>query len=156
MVKFIIGKAPEKIGEFLIHKEVACYYSPVFNAAFNNDLVEGQSFEYRIDDTTGEVFEILITWLYSQTFYIPEAKSTTEKTLDIMTDLVSPTSTLIILFTQNFTSTSLISLPSAILHALFREFELILVSWKILLWILADELGIPALQNDTMVRLRDI
>lgn len=49
-----------------MHKEVACYHSPVFNAAFNSDFIEGQTQTYRLEDTTTRAFKLLVQWLYSQ------------------------------------------------------------------------------------------
>lgn len=57
------GDNPEK---FMVHKEVACYHSPVFDAAFNSEFIEGQTQAYRLDDTTPRAFRLLVQWLYGQ------------------------------------------------------------------------------------------
>ncbi|KAF4626618.1 hypothetical protein G7Y89_g11540 [Cudoniella acicularis] len=42
LVTFTISSGPKQ-ETFTVHKEVACYHSPVLNAAFNSDFVEGQT-----------------------------------------------------------------------------------------------------------------
>jgi BTB/POZ domain len=59
LVTFHIGKDPS-METFKIHKEVACLYSPVLKAALNSQFIEGQTQTYTIDDTTKEVFQLLI------------------------------------------------------------------------------------------------
>lgn len=56
--------------EFMVHKEFACYYSPVFDAAFNSNFIEGQSQIYILDDTTEGAFRLLIQWIYGQKLHI--------------------------------------------------------------------------------------
>jgi hypothetical protein len=58
LVKFLIGPDNKEPAEFMIHKEFACYHSPVFDAAFNGPFVEGQTQTYRMDDTTKGSFPI--------------------------------------------------------------------------------------------------
>ncbi|TVY50182.1 hypothetical protein LCER1_G009004 [Lachnellula cervina] len=68
LVTFKIGKG-DKIKAFIVHKEVACHYSPVLKAAFNSDFVEGQTQTYVLDDI-GEhgiaTFTLFVEWLYTQ------------------------------------------------------------------------------------------
>jgi BTB/POZ domain len=52
----------------LVHKEVACLHSPVFKTAFNGSFVEGKTQTYRLEDTSVDVFRLLVQWLYSQKF----------------------------------------------------------------------------------------
>jgi hypothetical protein len=52
--------------KFIVHKEFACYYSPVFKAAFNSDFYEGQTQTYRIFDTPESAVCLLVHWLYTQ------------------------------------------------------------------------------------------
>jgi hypothetical protein len=51
IVTFLIGPgdSPKK---FIVHKEHACHHSPILNAAFNGNFVEGQTQTYRIEDTS--------------------------------------------------------------------------------------------------------
>lgn len=43
-----------------IHREVVCYYSPIFRAASNSRLKEGETQEYRIEDTSRKLVKLLI------------------------------------------------------------------------------------------------
>lgn len=58
--------AVESSKKFIVHKDYACHYSPVFKAAFASQFLEGQTQEYRLEDTTEEVLRILVQWLYTQ------------------------------------------------------------------------------------------
>jgi hypothetical protein len=52
---------------FVIHKEFACHYSPVFKAAFNSKFWEGQTQTYRmVDDAPESAVHLLVHWLYTQ------------------------------------------------------------------------------------------
>jgi len=51
----------------LVHKEFACFYSPVLKAAFESEFIEGQTQTYRLDDTTKPAVRLLNHWLYTQT-----------------------------------------------------------------------------------------
>lgn len=55
-----------KTEKFLVHKEHACYYSPIFKAAFNSNSQEGRTGEYRIEGTTLRAFKLLVQWIYYQ------------------------------------------------------------------------------------------
>jgi len=70
LVTFVIG-AGEEATKFLVHKEAACKHSPVFAAAFNSNFVEGQTHTYKLEDTTVEVFRLLVQWLYVERFNLP-------------------------------------------------------------------------------------
>ena len=50
----------------MVHKEVACKYSPVWKSAFNSPLIEGQTHTYTLDDVPEHIFRLLVQWLYSQ------------------------------------------------------------------------------------------
>ena len=43
-----------------------CHYSPVLEAAFNGEFVEGQNQEYKIQQVDEEVIRLLVHWLYTQ------------------------------------------------------------------------------------------
>jgi len=51
--------------KFLIHKNLICYHSPFFAAAFNGNFIEGitQSMTLDVDK---EAFGVLVNWFYSQ------------------------------------------------------------------------------------------
>jgi hypothetical protein len=51
---------------FLVPRELVCRSSPVLNKAFNSETKEGQTQIYEIEDTTPEAFRIFIQWLYIQ------------------------------------------------------------------------------------------
>jgi len=68
-VTFKVGRE-EKI--FEVHKGHACYYVPVFRVAFNNKTcIEGETQIYTIKHTTPDVFRLLIRWLYTQSLVGP-------------------------------------------------------------------------------------
>jgi hypothetical protein len=64
MVTFIIGS--EERETFFVDKELVCHYSPILDKAFNSESKAGQTQIYEIEDTTPDVFRILIQWLYIQ------------------------------------------------------------------------------------------
>jgi hypothetical protein len=43
-----------------LHKQVACYYSPVFKAAFNSKFKEGVTQTYKLEDATQRAVRLLI------------------------------------------------------------------------------------------------
>ena len=45
---------------FLVHSSFAVHYSPVLKAAFSSDFVEGKTQEYRLDEESEEVVQLLI------------------------------------------------------------------------------------------------
>ncbi|KAE9381284.1 hypothetical protein N431DRAFT_392327 [Stipitochalara longipes BDJ] len=49
-----------------IHKDVACFYSPVFKAAFNSQFIEGEEQKYRLEDASPRTVRLLIHWMYHQ------------------------------------------------------------------------------------------
>ncbi|KAK0126627.1 hypothetical protein ONS95_008213 [Cadophora gregata] len=64
LVTLLAGDSPTK---FVVHKYFACHYSPVFDAAFNGNFLEGQTQEYKIQDVDEETVRLLVHWLYTQT-----------------------------------------------------------------------------------------
>ncbi|TVY88126.1 hypothetical protein LAWI1_G006725 [Lachnellula willkommii] len=72
LVTLVVG--PEK-KEFVVHKEFACQYSPVFQAAFNGEFIEGQTQNYVLEDVTEPVARLLVNWLYTQQLDIWRYKS---------------------------------------------------------------------------------
>jgi hypothetical protein len=61
-VTVIVSKAPTE-QKFVVHKELICFHSPFFNAAFNGKFIEGQTQEMRMDDVDEETFGQLVHWL---------------------------------------------------------------------------------------------
>jgi hypothetical protein len=43
-----------------LHKQVACYYSPVFKAAFNSRFKEGETQTYKLEEATQRAVRLLI------------------------------------------------------------------------------------------------
>ncbi|KAI9050836.1 hypothetical protein LZ554_004955 [Drepanopeziza brunnea f. sp. 'monogermtubi'] len=65
VVTVIVG--PEDTKEtFIIHKGIICHYSPFFNAAFNGNLIEGETQTMRLDDVNSEAFGLLVHYFYTQ------------------------------------------------------------------------------------------
>ncbi|KAH8602937.1 hypothetical protein B0O99DRAFT_588004 [Bisporella sp. PMI_857] len=62
MVTFLIGPEGKK---FLIHEEAACVASSVLKAAFRGPFIEGQKKTYRLHHTSVEAFRYLSQYLYS-------------------------------------------------------------------------------------------
>ncbi|TVY32908.1 hypothetical protein LOCC1_G007719 [Lachnellula occidentalis] len=114
LVTFLIG--PENVDvkpkTFIVHKEIACYHSPVLNAAFNSDFIEGQTQTYTLDDISEGAFKLLVQWLYSQKLVLPRPPMANELCI-LYTDLV-------------------------------------------MLWVLADKLDIPSLQNLVLEKIEQI
>ncbi len=55
---------------YIESQEHVCHYSPLFKAAFSSSFVEGQTQEYRVEDTTPATFRLLVEWLYRQAFTV--------------------------------------------------------------------------------------
>ncbi|KAH6671099.1 hypothetical protein B0J14DRAFT_640117 [Halenospora varia] len=63
LVTFLVGSttSPKR---FIVHKDVACSASPIFNATFNSGFEEGPTLTYELEDTTPAVFTLLNDWMY--------------------------------------------------------------------------------------------
>ena len=117
LVTFLIGPG-DNLKKFVVHKEVACYHSGVFDAAFNNPaFTEGQTQTYKMDDTTNGAFRLLVQWLYFKKLEIAQLKED---------------------WVQN-------KVTATIENNSLAE-----------LWVLADKLGIPQLQNVTIETMHQI
>ncbi|TVY83280.1 hypothetical protein LSUE1_G007644 [Lachnellula suecica] len=110
-VTILAGKNAKK---FLVHKEFACHYSPVFKAAFNSEFIEGKTGMYKLDDVDPEAVKLLVRWMYTKKLTITVDDIETEKTEEEIET--------------------------------FELFEELAVK----LWILAERLLMPALQNQTI------
>jgi hypothetical protein len=91
-ISLIYSRAPDRmvtfeVGDddsreiFLLHKEVACRGSMVFEKAFNSDFIEGQTQTYRLHDIDPNTFRFFSEWLYSQKLTLLKHRS-----LDAMTE----------------------------------------------------------------------
>jgi hypothetical protein len=65
MVTFEVGEGQMK-ETFLIHKEVACRGSVVFEKAFNSNFEEGLTQIYKLNDIDPDAFRFFSEWLYSE------------------------------------------------------------------------------------------
>ena len=62
----LLGGNRDAATKFAVHKEFACYYSPVFKAAFNSKFMEGITQTYRLSDFDENVVHLLVEWIYLQ------------------------------------------------------------------------------------------
>lgn len=61
----------------MVHKDFACYYSPVLKAAFNSDFLEGQTQTYTIEDCKALTIKFLVEWIYTQQISFDAIERTT-------------------------------------------------------------------------------
>jgi hypothetical protein len=74
MVTLLVGKI--RVKKFVIHKDFACYYSPVFQTRFNDDLIEGQLVkEFELEDVSEDTAKFLVQWIYHQTLTIAQIEN---------------------------------------------------------------------------------
>ncbi|KAF8854926.1 hypothetical protein BDZ45DRAFT_676551 [Acephala macrosclerotiorum] len=59
--------------EFMVHKEVACYYSTILGAAFNSTFIEGQPQRYTFEDTAARAVRLLVQWMYGRKLHLIQA-----------------------------------------------------------------------------------
>lgn len=110
----LIAKDNDIETKFVVHKDFACHYCPIFRAAFNSDFLEGQTQTYTLSDTTATTMRFLVEWIYTQSLTITQFENKKSDRTETMT--------------------------------------------LVQLWVLADKLLIPKLQNFVMrklVQLRD-
>lgn len=65
MVTLTTGNG-SSVKKFVVHKDFACHYSPVLQAAFNGDFIEGRTRIYPLGDVEQEVVSLLVNWFYTQ------------------------------------------------------------------------------------------
>jgi hypothetical protein len=58
MVSFDVDK-DDTMQRFMVHKDVAAFHSPFFKAAFQSQMIEGQTQTMRLDDVEAETFGLL-------------------------------------------------------------------------------------------------
>ncbi|KAE9374842.1 hypothetical protein N431DRAFT_503602 [Stipitochalara longipes BDJ] len=137
LVTFIVSK--DGIEEtFPVHKEHACYYSPVLKAAFTGSFIEGKTQVYRLEDTDPKIFRFLIQWIYKQTFKDCETKSETK--IEKKTGVRG----------RSFADRDQLGLepPSKEVDSLYLN--------MVGLYVLAERLIIPRLQNYIMGSLKEV
>lgn len=65
MIAFFVG--PEHLTQiFVVHKDFATFYSPVFQRTFNSKLAEGETQKMRLQDVTAGEFGRFVHWLYTK------------------------------------------------------------------------------------------
>jgi hypothetical protein len=67
VVHVIVGTESKDFG---IHKDLICYYSPYFNAAFTSGFEETRTLVMKIPETRVNVFQLFFDWLYTQVINI--------------------------------------------------------------------------------------
>ena len=50
--------------------EFVCHHSPVLNAAFNSNFIEGETQTYRLEEIRTSAFRLLVQWFYNEEFDI--------------------------------------------------------------------------------------
>lgn len=108
LITLLIGKDNKK---FVVHKTFACYYSPVFDAAFNGAFDNSKTQTYDLGEVEENTVALLVAWIYSQKIVTPEAA----------------------------------------VNETFKAFQFNLVR----LWVLADQLMIPQLQDVSIALLEE-
>jgi len=121
LVTFNIGSGTAK-KIFLVLKEVATIYSPVLHAAFRSDFLEGKTQSYTLEDVEPELFKLMVQWLYGQKleYFFTQA--------DVNSLRANPNNT---------------EEERNNVHGKIEERQRLFVR----LWVLADRLAIPRLQN---------
>ncbi|KUJ22814.1 uncharacterized protein LY89DRAFT_728927 [Mollisia scopiformis] len=77
LVTFIVGAEPNT-EKFMVHKEVACFGSPVLDAALDRTSIEGDVLKYTMDSTTPRAFRLLVQWLYSRKLKVLQLRTLSE------------------------------------------------------------------------------
>lgn len=121
----------ESAKHFIVHREFASYHSPVFKAAFESKLMEGRTQTYRIDGPFDDnVIRVLAHWL-----------CTSEIDLN---------------YIKNLETGNLIQLPQARTgDRVVRNIDPF-VELLICLWVLANRLLVPKLQNAALEKLSEL
>ncbi|KAE9381305.1 hypothetical protein N431DRAFT_457906 [Stipitochalara longipes BDJ] len=148
VVTFHIG--PE-LTPFIVHKEVACLHCPVFEAAFNSNFIEGQTQTYKIDDTTVEAFQYLVQWFYGQKFKSLVVSQTDIKIYLALIRIITSISTS--QAEKDKAKAQLKTMPDPKISHKFA----VRCSSLCRVWVLADRLQIPRVQNlviDELERIR--
>lgn len=121
--------------EFLVHKDITCFSSPVLKAAFNSESIEGQKLSYKLENVEFEVFQLFLRWMYKQ---------------DILYHLTLKDCHLLERAQPNDPPEM-----TKMLKVVFKKLDS-KVHGLVQLWILADRLLIPRLQNLAMKLLLEI
>lgn len=126
MVKLYAGEDLEAEA-YTVHKEWACNASPILDAAFNSDFLEGQTQTYRLEvaGIDGNVVKLLVSWIYTQTLELKSDEPDSGDSGDV---------------------------PALRRPKTLKQEFICLVK----LWILADKLLMPRLQNAAMYEIETL
>lgn len=132
--------------------EFACYYSPVLRAAFESNLLEGQTQKYRLEDVSIDAFRLLVMWLYSQDIEAPPISPQTETEFTDEEDAIRHSNAInSVSSSQKSTAQNeFLPRPKVSGERLTHERNMIH------LWIVADRLLIPSLQNLCIRKLEEL
>lgn len=119
------------VADKLIWLEYVCHYSPVLKAAFNGPFANAQTNSYKLEEISPGAFRLFFQWIYSQKIEVP-----LERYLQRDPYIIS------ILDNVDFSEWD-----NEDFAKLIQEFYLVQ------LWITADHLLMPTLQNVTMTVL---
>jgi hypothetical protein len=70
----------------VVHKEFACYHSPVLKVAFDGEFIESLSNTYEMQDTESAVMQLFVNWLYTQRINLDQPQPGTDGWLYKFTD----------------------------------------------------------------------
>jgi hypothetical protein len=132
----------------MVHKEVPCLYCPVFEAAFKSDFIEGQTQTYKLEDITVDAFQYVVYWFYSQ-----KLKTCVVSPAEIQISVADLANQLSIEIVDDGGIKATTMSYSRIIEIIKERY------WSLCrVWVLADRLQIPRLQNlviDELNRMRD-
>jgi hypothetical protein len=63
-----------KTSKFMIHKDLICYHSPFFKAAFNGNFLEGKTQEMTLEADV-VAFGIVVSWFYTKKLVNSDGKT---------------------------------------------------------------------------------
>ncbi|KAH6713945.1 hypothetical protein BKA61DRAFT_656502 [Leptodontidium sp. MPI-SDFR-AT-0119] len=81
-------KVGKELKDFGVHKDLICYHSPYFKAAFNSGFEEAKTGIMKLPETNTKVFELFVHWLYTQVLWSKDDDKEEKRTaLETMMDL---------------------------------------------------------------------
>jgi hypothetical protein len=144
----------EEAESFLIHKDFACHYSPVLKAALNSDFVEGQTQSYRLDEENGEAVRLLIHCKWEKSRFCHLTSHDLHERVPRIIPMTFCDGCLLICHHPGF-YTQILDTHQPVEHLEENPKnaeDLALVQ----LWVLADKLLIPELQNLVIDKIDEI
>ncbi|KAG9701057.1 hypothetical protein KCU95_g413, partial [Aureobasidium melanogenum] len=80
-VTLLVGKQEKA---YVLHKDLLCFYSDYFRAAFDGPFKEAAERKLRLPDVEKDVFERVQLWLYTRNIQLPDNES---EVFEILVDL---------------------------------------------------------------------